>query len=185
MDTGSVPRPAAGKAPTRFAWALTLIWIAIIAFESTYGSPSNTSSLLRPLLNLLLPHLTAERFALVHDAIRKTGHLTGYAILSFLSYRSWWTTLLQAGATPFSWRMMMRRWSGRAALLALLTTLAVAGADELHQSFEPTRTGSVADVALDEMGGWLAQSMIVIFSSVSLARRVHPRNAEPERITSS
>ena len=164
------------------SWILTLVWIGVIASESTFGSVSNTSRVFAPLLAFLFPHLTAAQFVIAHAMVRKTGHFTGYAILSFLSYRSWWTTVQLASS--LSWRTMFRRWSGRAATLALLTTLAVAGADEFHQTFEPGRTGSVADVALDEMGGWLAQSLILIFTSVSLPERARRQN-EPERITSS
>ena len=170
--------------PVVRSWILTFIWIAIIAFESSFGSVSNTSLILAPLLHFLLPHLTTEQFVLIHGAVRKTGHFSGYAVMSFLAYRSWWTTVrARSGAEILSWRAMVRGWNWRAAVLALLTTLVVAGADELHQAFEPGRTGRVADVALDEMGGLLAQSIIVIFSSISLPERA--RTAEPERITSA
>lgn len=190
MTTPAIQNPACRGAQQNGAlhrsWVLTFLWIAVIALESAFGSVSHTSLILAPLLQFLWPHLTAEQFVLVHAAVRKAGHFTGYATLSFLSYRSWWTTLrARSGEPALSWRSMVGGWNWRAAVLALLTTLAVAGADEFHQTFEPGRTGSAADIALDEMGGLLAQSAIVIFSTVSLAQPARRRKAEPERITSS
>jgi VanZ family protein len=41
----------------------------------------------------------------------------------------------------------------RAALLAWLGTLSVAALDEWHQTFIPSRTGTVRDVGLDSVAG--------------------------------
>jgi VanZ family protein len=56
-----------------------------------------------------------------------------------------------------------RRWHMRAAALAVLVTLAVACADEFHQSFIPGRTATFRDVILDTMGGLFAQIVILLF----------------------
>jgi VanZ family protein len=130
------------------------------------------------LLHYLFPHITPSQFDFVHGALRKTGHFLGYATLSFLCYRSWWTTLqARSGATALKWRDMTSRWMWRAAVLALLVTLAVAAADEYHQGFEPGRTPSLIDVTLDEMGGILAQSLIVAISFGS--RKKPDRRLDP------
>jgi VanZ family protein len=62
----------------------------------------------------------------------------------------------------------------RAALLSWLGTAIVAALDEWHQSYIPSRTGSVWDVALDSVAGvaflvvayfWLRRSFVGIGSA--------------------
>ena len=155
--------------PVQRAWALTFLWVAVIAAESCGGSAQNTAGILYPLLKWFFPELTAAHMGDIHFMVRKAGHFFGYAILSFLLYRAWWTTLRQGTSTrSLRWRDMFRDWSWRAAVLGLLCTLMVAGSDEWHQSFSPGRTASVADVALDESGGFLAQTTILLCSSVTM-----------------
>jgi VanZ family protein len=160
--------------PVRRAWALSLLWVGVIALESFGGSSENTAHLFYPLLQFLFPKFSLALISDIHDVIRKFGHFFGYCVLSVTLYRSWWTTLASR-ATPnqLSWRDMFRAWRGRAVLLALLGTLAVAGLDEFHQSFTPGRTGRVVDVLLDEIGGVFGQAAIGIGSSVP-ARRKRP-----------
>ncbi|HEX7137507.1 MAG TPA: VanZ family protein, partial [Vicinamibacterales bacterium] len=86
--------------------------------------------------------------------IRKTAHLTEYAILTALSFRA-----LREGRRGFT-----LRW----ALLALAITICVASTDEFLQSFTPTRTSSPWDVALDTCGGTIA--MLVIRYSLFVTR---------------
>jgi VanZ family protein len=161
-----------------WAWALSLMWVGVIAVESTFGSEAHTGRILWPALHFLFPHLTWAQFAVVHERLRKAGHVLGYATLCFFLYRSWWTTLrARAGAGALSWRAMWSTWLGRAALLALLGTLAVAAADEYHQSFDPARGPSVVDVGIDESGGGLAQLLIWAISSTA-TRRFLPSKEE-------
>ncbi len=174
------------NSPVRRAWALTVMWMGVIVLESSIGSLANTGHILGPLLHYLFPRMTAGQFEFVHAAIRKSGHFFGYGMLSFLFYRAWWTTLrARSHGAVLSWREMFRGWMWRAAVLALLATVAVAAADEFHQSFEPGRTASTRDVALDEFGGYLAQSILVIASTVSAGNRVRRREQRPQPITSS
>jgi VanZ family protein len=63
-------------------------------------------------------------------------------MLSLLLLRGWRATL---GRVP---TLLLR-----AALLAWLGTLSVAALDEWHQSFIPSRTGTVRDVGLDSVAG--------------------------------
>ena len=171
--------------PVRRAWALSLLWIAVIAVESFGGSAGNTGRLLYPLLKFLFPKITFLHLFQIHFYLRKAGHFFGYCILSLTLYRSWWTTLMEPG-TPhsLSWRDMFRAWNWRAVILALAGTLVVAGLDEWHQSFIPGRTAALSDVALDELGGFLAQSVIVTISSVAIVRRICKPKAERQPLTS-
>lgn len=158
--------------PVRRAWVLSFAWIVVIALESFVGSSDNTGHLLYPLLKFLFPKITFAHMFQIHYVVRKVGHFTGYAILSLTLYRSWWTTLrVRGGYQALWWSDMFRNWSGYAALLALICTAAVAGGDEFHQSLSPGRTASVADVALDEMGGILSQTAILIASSAGFSTR--------------
>jgi len=80
--------------------------------------------------------------------VRKAAHLTVYATLSALWFRA------QRGPRS-GWRPS---W----AVLALLVSLLVALADEFHQSFLPSRTGTPWDVLLDTFGALLVQAAIAV-----------------------
>lgn len=172
--------------PVRRAWALSLLWIAVIVLESFGGSTENTRHLLYPLLKFLFPKITLLHMSQIHLGLRKAGHFIGYCILSLTLYRSWWVTFASRVASDrLSWRDMFRAWSWRAALLSLAGTIAVAGFDEWHQSLVPGRTPSLLDVALDESGGFLAQLVIVTISSVAIARKLRQPKAERKPLTSA
>ncbi len=168
------------------AWIPAIVWFGVIGLESFVGSTDNTAPLIRRFLEFFLGHLRPNTFALIHGCIRKGGHFCGYAIQSFTLYRAWWVTL-RADSHPdrLQWRDMLRAWSWRAALLALLGTFCVAGADEWHQSFDRHRTGHFADVVLDEMGGWLAQLVILLSSLDSKPRKAASSATFDAPVTSS
>ncbi len=172
--------------PVRRAWALSLLWIAVIVLESFAGSFENTGKVIYPMLHFLFPGMKLVTMVQVHAFLRKLGHFTGYCILSLTLYRSWWVTLASRAAPErLSWHDMLHAWRGYAVVLALLATLVVAGLDEFHQSLTPGRTGRVADVALDEAGGVLAQALIVIVGSAARPGRKRKSSPRPEPVTSS
>jgi len=124
------------------AWIPAIIWLVIIAIESSaLLAPPNTSRILFPLLHFLFG-VDRFRFAHWHFYIRKAGHVVGYGILSILLFRAWRATLPVAGNLNPKWTM---RWAN----IAVLGTALVASLDEWHQSFIPSRTGAVHDVILD------------------------------------
>jgi VanZ family protein len=90
----------------------------------------------------LFGHVDIYSFLVFHHYLRKTGHVIGYGMLSLLLLRGWRATF---GGLP---TLLLR-----AALLAWLGTLSVAALDEWHQSFIPSRTGTVWDVVLDSIAG--------------------------------
>jgi VanZ family protein len=125
------------------AWWPAAVWVCIIAFESTdFFSSENTSSMLYSLLVRLFGHVDVHSFLVFHHYLRKTGHVIGYGMLSLLLLRGWRAT--------FGWIPTLLL---RATLLAWLGTLSVAALDEWHQSFIPSRTGTVWDVLLDSVAG--------------------------------
>jgi VanZ family protein len=123
------------------AWWPAVVWIGLIGFESTdYFSSANTSSFLYPFLVRVFGQIDPEAFFLWHYYLRKTGHVVGYGILALLLLRGWRATLART-----------RGWNRRPAIFAWLATALVAAMDEWHQSFLPSRHGSVRDVALDSV----------------------------------
>ena len=111
---------------------------------------SQTSRIIGPILDFFFPNMPEPDRLVVHYYVRKTAHFTEYAVLAFMTMRA----LVNAGYR------MKRLWLSAAGVgLALL----IACIDEFNQAFEPSRTGSPWDVALDVSGAvfmviflWLA-----------------------------
>ncbi len=144
------------------AWVATILWLIVIAIESTaWLSANNTGRILFPILHFLFG-LNWEQFERWHFFIRKGGHVFGYGLLGFLLFRAWRETLPVAAALANS-----VRWMNRWAVLAVLGTAIVASLDEWHQSFIPSRTGRWQDVVLDTCAGIAAQIVIYIWSRSS------------------
>jgi len=130
------------------AWIALILWLIVIAIESTtYLSSQNTSRFLYPLLHFLFG-INEAGFEPYHVFIRKSGHVFGYGLLSILLFRAWRETLPSSRGA---------RWTIRWANIAVLGTCLVASLDEWHQSFLPTRSGTVRDVILDTCAGIVAQ----------------------------
>jgi VanZ family protein len=135
-------------------WMAALLWIGLIAIESTDTfSSEHTSQFLYPLLHFLMG-LDLARFEVVHHYIRKCGHFVGYFALSFFLFRAWRDTLRLPWAP---------RWALRWAAIAFFMSAMVASLDEWHQTFIPSRTGRVADVLLDSCAALTAQVLIFLF----------------------
>lgn len=136
-------------------WIPALLGIAVIVLESTaLMSAENTSHWLYPLWAKLFGPVSPDRWAVIHHYIRKTGHFTGYGLVSLGFFDAWRTTLEPRWPV---WQV--RFW--RAAGLALACTLALASWDEWHQSFIPGRTSSVRDVGIDFCGALTAQLVLL------------------------
>jgi VanZ family protein len=145
-----------------------LLWLVVIAFESTsIFTGGHTLMWTQRLLALFSDHVTWTQVFYANHVLRKTGHFIGYATLSWFAFRGWMETLayqrekfLRRAARPVTHK---RRWHLRAAVLAVLCTIAVAGLDEFHQTFIPGRTGVFRDVILDTMGGIFAQILLLLW----------------------
>jgi VanZ family protein len=133
------------------AWIAAILWLILIAIESSaLLSAHNTSRILYPLLHYLFG-LDWDRFEVWHFYIRKSGHVIGYGTLSVLLFRAWRATLPALDDV---------KWTFRWGNIAILGTALVASLDEWHQSFLPSRTGSVRDVVLDTCAGIAAQVLV-------------------------
>jgi len=127
-------------------WLPPLVWMAAIMwFSGADFSAENTGNVLRPLVRWLLPGVSDAQIAALHALIRKSAHVTEYALLAAL----WFVALTRE-------RGLSRR---RAAWLAFLVAVGWAFLDELHQATEPSRTASAMDVAIDATGA-LAAAMV-------------------------
>jgi VanZ family protein len=135
-------------------WTAAILWLIVIAIESTaYLSAHNTSRILYPIFHYLFG-MDWVRFEFWHFYIRKTGHVVGYGVLSFLLFRAWRATLPSKNHSGW-----LVRWSA----IAVLGTAIVASLDEWHQSFIPSRTGRWQDVVLDTSAGIVTQILTFLW----------------------
>ncbi len=105
-------------------------------------SAPRTSRIIGPILRWFKPDLSNATIYRVQYGVRKTGHVTEYAVLAMLLWRA--LRQPKTNESPF-WR-----WS--AAGVALVVAALYAGSDEWHQSLVPSRDGRVGDVLLDTCG---------------------------------
>jgi VanZ family protein len=116
-----------------------IVWAGFISLFSTDAfSARSTNSYIDPVLRYFFGELTPAGFRLAHTVIRKSAHLTEYAILGVLMCRA---------LTPTGDRI------SRATILRTLAYCAAyAMLDEAHQLLVPSRTGSGTDVLVDTTG---------------------------------
>src|SRR3989442_10006861 len=124
-------------------WLPPVLWMAVIAgFSSDAASSPRTESWLLPILTGLAPWATSAQLEALHWLVRKIAHLSEYAILAAL----WLRALVPGrGLSPRNAR-----------LIALAIRAAWAALDQAHPSFVPSRSASVAGVALDTTGALVA-----------------------------
>lgn len=130
------------------AYAPIVLWLGVIFFLSSgSGSAAQTSRIIGPLIAFLFPSADEAFIQIVHAAVRKTAHVTEYAILASLASRAFLTSSI----------LMLRKYW---ALWAIMLVAATASIDEFNQSFNVERTGSPMDTLLDISGGLLAITLI-------------------------
>jgi VanZ family protein len=140
-------------------WLPVIIWMAIIFSASTAAmSSGNTSRFIGPVVRWLYPAISERDLARVVFTVRKTAHVTEYAVLALLFWRAWRKPL----------RNDTRPWRWSEALLALLVTAFYAASDEIHQYFVPSREARFGDVMLDTAG---AAAGLLAMWIVGLLRR--------------
>jgi VanZ family protein len=141
----------AWRASRLWRYGPLVAWAAFVLFASSANfSASNTSRIIRPLLVWLFPKISEASIQQVHFLVRKAAHFTEYAVLALLAARVFRTSSLSA--IRRSW------WLASFALVA-----AVALTDEYHQSFLPSRTGTIYDSLLDMTGGATALACLALF----------------------
>jgi hypothetical protein len=132
------------------AWSAVALWTAVIFALSSDGFSANTTAgWIEPIVRWFFPGISPEGFERLHFAIRKSAHLTEYAVLALLTLRAF-----RRGAP---------RSAVRSALLTLGFVGVIASADELRQSRSLVRTGSPVDVGIDASGGALALACALLW----------------------
>jgi VanZ family protein len=124
-------------------WLPLLVWMSVIfSASSDRMSFEHSSRIIGPFVHWLFPHLSDQAIHACVMFARKCAHLSEYAVLALLIWRA-----LRKPPEPnaSSWR-----WpdAGMALSLAAL----YAASDEIHQTFVPSRQGSVWDVLVDTAG---------------------------------
>ena len=129
--------------------------------------------MLYPLLNWIALRITGhpinfDFFTRLHMILRKVGHLSGYGLLCVLTFRAARGTARLRGLREHSgWQWF---WTKAWATYALLVTVCIAAADEVHQAFLPSRTGAFSDVLIDSSGGLIALVLAYLFARWSFRR---------------
>ena len=145
-------------------WLPSAVWLTVITVESTnLGSMEHTGRILYPIFDFLF-HMDPAKFEIWHALLRKTGHVVGYFTLSVLFFRSWRATFPR----------LSTRWCFAWATVGLLSTALVATIDEWHQSYLPSRTGTVRDVILDTAAALLAQIVLFVILRMESSRVLNP-----------
>ena len=117
----------------------------IFGMSTKAGAPNNTSRIIGPIVRWLVPDISDEALGRIVFGVRKTSHVTEYAVLALLCWR--------ARRQPA--RGVVRPWRWPDAAFAFAVAVVFAASDEWHQSFVPKRQGSGWDVLLDSCGAVL------------------------------
>jgi VanZ family protein len=139
------------------AYAPLLFWtILVLGLGTGFGSMNETSRILGPLLEFLFPSADPSTIRFYQGIIRKFAHVFEYGVLGVLAFRAFRSLRLRV-----LWSVL---------LVALIAVI-----DEFNQSFNPARTSTPWDVALDVTGGILA---IVMYRAITSHHR-HQRKQAP------
>ena len=136
--------PSSTPSKTISRYLPLIAWMAFISFASTGNfSAGNTSRIIGPLVLWLFPDTTPETMVAIHGVTRKIAHLAEYALLGILAARAFRGSPREA---------LRNRWF----LVSLALVVVYALVDEYHQSFVPSRTGTIYDSLIDMVGGFAA-----------------------------
>jgi len=134
-------------------WLPLLIWVCVIFLGSTdVLSAEHTSRFMVPFLLWLKPEMSPEKILFILIVMRKSAHVSEYAILALLLWRA-----LRSNPTLRTTRPMLLG-------AALVACTVFAASDEFHQSFVKSRTPSVRDVMLDVAGAVFGLLIGAIFA---------------------
>jgi VanZ family protein len=122
-------------------WLPVLLWLGVIFIGSTdLMSAEHTSRIIGPILRWLRPGISDLAIARVQFFVRKTAHLTEYAILALLLWRA------------FIRNTRLRTKMSILFIFGWSLAIVAAASDEFHQSFVASRTASLRDVMIDAVG---------------------------------
>jgi VanZ family protein len=134
----------------------------IFSASADTNSYRHSSTLFEPLIRWLFPRMPLEQVEQIHHLFRKCAHLTEYAILAMLL----WRTIHRPE------KNFVRPWRWREAGFVLAIVFLYAASDEFHQSFVPGRTALVSDVLIDTAGG--GAGLTLLYLGRKILKRRHP-----------
>ncbi len=136
---------------TILAWLLVFLWMTIIfSFSARPANASNEQSYIvgRMVCGIIIPDFNelpeAEKVThleTINFGVRKTAHVTEYAILGIL---------------------LAIAMNNKRKTLALTIGVLYAGMDEFHQLFVVGRSGQIRDVMIDSVGVLIGIFMVAI-----------------------
>jgi VanZ family protein len=135
------------------AYLSVFLWMLLIFVGSTdVGSARNTSRFIGPILRWFKPDVTNETIRAVQAVVRKSAHVTVYAVLAALIWRA--RRILDDAWSRWSWRESC-------GILAFCVFYAIS--DEIHQTFVSSRQGHPLDVLFDSSGAVIALLIVRSF----------------------
>jgi VanZ family protein len=149
--------------------SLTAQWLAVLGSLVFVASTSNkfmscytTQAIVDFFWKIILGTAHHDQAGMINGLFRKYGHFFGYGFISLVFRNAWYMT-----ARHYAW--VTRNWLTLfAGTMAVLSTFAVSGLDELHQHFIPGRVGCLGDALIDTAG---ALFINVAFWSIRERRR--------------
>lgn len=140
-------------------WLPTATW-AVIIFDLSRAPYSAASSgrFISFALDWLSISILPHNLGLMNALLRKSAHLTEYALLAVFLYNS-----MKPAGDPL--------WSRKAAFWALLASGGYSLTDEFHQLFVPGRHASLSDCLVDTTGALLG--LFFLFNAIVVLRRMH------------
>jgi VanZ family protein len=144
----------------RKVWLLMTVSWAAMVFNLSRTPYSSTSSgrLIATVFSWLSITVLPLNLGLLNTLLRKSAHVTEYAILAVFLYNT-----MKPAEDP--------SWSRKAAIWALLASGGYSLTDEFHQQFVPGRHASPFDCLIDTMGALLG---LLMLSTVLVALRPKP-----------
>lgn len=143
---------------TRKTWLLLTATWAVMIFNLSRAQYSSASSarFISIVLDWLSISILPQNLGLLNNLLRKSAHLTEYAVLAVFLYNS-----MKPVGNAF--------WSRKAAFWALLASGIYALTDEFHQLFVPGRHSSLFDCLIDTTGAFLG--LFVLSTAIVMLRR--------------
>jgi VanZ family protein len=125
----------------------------IFSGSTSVLSAQQTSRFIGPFLKWFKPDISDAAISRVQLVVRKTGHLSEYAILALLLWYAWRKPV----------KNDQRPWRWPEAAVALTLAGLYSASDEIHQSFIPSRQGQVSDVLIDISGAAIGLFLLWAF----------------------
>lgn|SRR5262249_34834126 len=146
-------------------WLPVFLMVGLMYYASTdVLSGENTRGVIEKILAWLAVHASPRMANRLNFVIRKTAHLTEYALLAWLLFRAF-------RADSLSW------WRLRWAIYSLGICVTWSLLDELHQTFTRTRGGSINDSMLDSLGALISLTTIAVSASLRKTPRFANRKS--------